>query len=203
MSRIVHVMLVLAVTLFVAGCASKFKSDVARFHQLPRPSGETFVVVPKDDARKGSLEFAQYAGQIASYLISYGYQQTRSPSDAELIVKVDYSVDDGKTVVRSYPGTYGFYRYHAYPYYYYPWPYYPDYYGSEVRSYVVYNRRLTMDIETPSGEVLFEGRVESQGRDNRLPEVMPYLIEAMFADFPGQSGVTQHVVIEEDGGGSY
>ncbi|RMF12041.1 MAG: DUF4136 domain-containing protein [Alphaproteobacteria bacterium] len=200
MSRVLKVMLVLTVTLFVAGCASKFKSDVARFHQLPRPSGETFVVVPKDEAKKGSLEFAQYAAQIADRLSAYGYQRTRSEADADLVVRVDYGVDDGKTVVRSYPGTYGFYPYHFHHHF---WPYYPGYGQTEIRSYVVYNRKLTMEIAAPSGEVLFEGRVISQGRDNRLPEVMPYLIEAMFADFPGQSGVTQHVVIEEGGDGSY
>lgn len=197
MSRVLKYMSILVMTLFVAGCASKFKSDVARFHELPRPSGELFVVIPKDEAREGSLEFAQYANMVANRLSAYGYQRTRDRADAELVVRLDYDVDDGNTQVRSYPGTYGFYPYRYHHWY---WPYYPDFGRNEIRSYVVYARRLSMDISRPSGEVLFEGRVESQGRDNRLPEVMPYLVEAMFEGFPGQSGVTQRVIIKEGEG---
>lgn len=195
MSRVLKFLAIMITALAVTGCASKFKSDVARFHQLPRPSGELFVVVPSDEAKNGSLEFAQYADLVASRLSAYGYKRTQDSADAELIVKVDYSVDDGKTQIKSYPGTYGAFYPYYYPHYY--WPYYSGFDHSEIRSYVVYARRLSMDIVRPSGEVLFEGRVESMGRDNRLPEVMPYLVEAMFADFPGQSGGTQRVIIKE------
>ena len=201
MSQVLKYLAIVVTALFVTGCASKFKSDVARFHQLPRPSGELFVVVPKDDTRQGSLEFAQYANMIASRLSAYGYKRTDDSNNAELVVKVDYAVDDGKTQIKSYPSTYGgFYPYY-YPHYY--WPYYSAFDRNEIRSYVVYSRRLNMDIVRPSGEVLFEGRVESVGRDNRLPEVMPYLVDAMFADFPGQSGSTQRVIIEEGDDSSY
>lgn len=203
MFRLTQILAVVAVSLFVAGCANKFKSDVARFHQLPQPAGETFVVVPRDESKAGSLEFAQYARQIANNLSAYGYRATGSADDADLLVKVDYSVGDGNTMVRSYGGSFsGFYP-HYYSHYYWPYyrPFYHDPYRSEVRSYVVYGRRLSMDIVRSSGEVLFEGRVESSGRDNRLPEVMPYLIEAMFADFPGRSGETQNVVIKEGDSG--
>jgi len=202
MSRVLKYLAIVVTALVVTGCASKFKSDVARFHQLPRPSGELFVVVPKDEAKQGSLEFAQYANMVASRLAAYGYKRTADSDDAELIVKVDYSVDEGKTQIKSYPSTYGAYPYpYYYPHYY--WPYYSGFDRDEIRSYVVYSRRLTMDIVRPTGEMLFEGRVESMGRDNRLPEVMPYLVDAMFADFPGESGATQRVIIEEGDGDSY
>ena len=53
-------------------------------------------------------------------------------------------------------------------------------------------------VAAPSegGRKLYEGTVESVGKDNRLPEVMPYLIQSMFTEFPGQSGTTKHVKIE-------
>jgi hypothetical protein len=47
-------------------------------------------------------------------------------------------------------------------------------------------------------ERIFEGRVQSTGQQNRLPEVMPYLITAMFSNFPGENGVTKMVTIETD-----
>jgi hypothetical protein len=45
---------------------------------------------------------------------------------------------------------------------------------------------------------LFEGRVRSSGRQGELAEVMPYLITALFQNFPGESGVTKVVTIEMD-----
>jgi len=50
--------------------------------------------------------------------------------------------------------------------------------------------------EAEPNTVVFEGRVESVGRDKRLPEVMPYLVEALFTDFPGESGVTREIKVE-------
>lgn len=195
MRKQIGTMIAMAVALLIAGCASSFQSDVARFHQLPRPSGESFVIVPKDDNKRGSLEFAQYSAQIAQGLTAQGYQQAAQGATPDLIVRVDYGIDDGRTAIRSYSS--GFYGGH--PYYYSPWGWGPPgFYDRDIRSYVVYARRLEMDIEKPGGERLFEGRVISEGRDNRLPEVMPYMIEALFQDFPGRSGMTQHVKIPTD-----
>lgn len=200
MRKQIGTIIAVAMALLIAGCASSFKSDVARFHQLPRPSGESFVIVPKDEHKRGSLEFAQYAAQIAQGLEAQGYRQAGQGATPDLIVRVDYGIDDGRTAIRSYSsGFYGGYwsRFHG------PWgwwgpPGYPGFYDRDIRSYVVYGRHLEMDIERPDGQRLFEGRVISQGRDNRLPEVMPYMIEAMFQDFPGASGTTQHVKIPTD-----
>ncbi len=196
---------------FVTGCASQFKSDVARFHRLSQPAGETFQIEPMDEARRGSLEFEQYATLVGDRLVSYGYRATPENAAPDMIVRLDYGVDDGQVRVKSSPS----FGYYGYPYG--PWrygyydPFYPYGWGAgydrDIRSEVYYNRKLKMDIVKPvagqSPTVLFEGRVESEGRDNRLPEVMPYLVEAMFANFPGQSGVTQHVVIERESSGAY
>jgi hypothetical protein len=68
----------------------------------------------------------------------------------------------------------------------------------EVYSYSVYTRKLSMNIARAgtASQNVYEGKLESAGRDNHLPEVMPYMVQAMFQDFPGQSGVTRKVVIE-------
>lgn len=191
----------LALAVMVAGCASSFQSDVARFHQLPKPTGESFVVQPMDPSNQGSLEFAQYAADVANRLAALGYRPAAPGAKADLTVKLGYTVDDGRTAIRSYPSSfYGGYGWGwgGYPYYPGHWGY-PGYAEPDIRSYVVYSRKLAMDIERvgPDGKPqrLFEGRVQSQGGDNRLPEVMPYLIEALFKNFPGPSGVTETVKI--------
>ena len=45
---------------------------------------------------------------------------------------------------------------------------------------------------------IFEGTVESTGRSNNLAKLMPHMTQALFTNFPGQSGVTDKVVIELD-----
>jgi hypothetical protein len=68
----------------------------------------------------------------------------------------------------------------------------------EVYSYSVYTRKLNMSIARGGKEIeqLFEGKVSSAGRDNRLPEIMPYMVQSLFREFPGQSGITRRVTIE-------
>ena len=48
----------------------------------------------------------------------------------------------------------------------------------------------------PSKARLFAGRVQSRGQQSQLPDIMPYLITAMFSNFHGESGVTKVVTIE-------
>ena len=60
-SKLAGKLLVVIMVVGLAGCASSFKSDVSSWHQLPRPSGESFVIVAKDEAKQASIEFSHYA----------------------------------------------------------------------------------------------------------------------------------------------
>ena len=75
-----------------------------------------------------------------------------------------------------------------------------DDWGPQVISTPTYlrNFKLTIAENTAARKHLFEGRVQSLGQQNRLPDVMPYLITAMFSNFPGESGTTKVVTIEMD-----
>ena len=190
--------------LMVSGCAGKFRSDVSSWHRLQQPSGETFVVTAKDPMKAGSLEFAAYAGMMAEELRKLGYRPVERGGKPDLIVRVDYGVSDGRTEVRSYNyggyggwGPYGWGHYGHYSRFgYWGSPYGPGY--SDIRSYPVYNRKLEMEIAAagnPNANI-FESRVMSEGRSNRLEEVMPLLVESMFQEFPGPSGVTRRVTID-------
>jgi Domain of unknown function (DUF4136) len=208
-ARFVRMMTVGLALLALSGCATKIQSDVARFHALSAPTGETFRIVPSDEAKKGSLEFEQYAALVRGELSKLGYKPVNAENEAQLEVRVDYAVDNGREKVATRPGT-SFYRYSwanraFYPYrghHYWSWydPFW-DPWGwndQEVYSYTIYDRSLTLAIVRPGdgNKSVFEGKVESLGRSNNLPELMPYLVQAMFTDFPGQSGVTKRVVIE-------
>ncbi len=206
---------IVATLSLVAACGTtQIASDVARFHRLPAPQGETFRIVPADAGKKGSLEFDAYATQVTAKMVQAGFRPADASAPATYDVRLDYMISGGKEKLASRPnigstyydpflygggfGRFGGYR--GYRSYYDPF-YDPFFHGgfnqSEVYSYTVYTRKLNLDIVKAGGDdKLFEGKVESVGTDNRLPEVMPYLVQAMFTNFPGNSGVTQRVRID-------
>lgn len=196
----------LAALALSSGCTPTLRSDVVTFHDQPLPSGETIRVQAADPDKAGSLEFRRYAELIAQELGDIGYTPLPpdSAQESELIARVDYGVEQGPTEVRVRQDP-PFARYH----FYYGRFYDPFYFGlsrdwgpgyRDVQSINTVVRRLEMDIErSDDGERLFEGRVESSGRQANLPEVMPYMITALFTNFPGEDGVTKVVTIERDG----
>src|SRR3546814_14762346 len=71
--------------LALAGCATPFKADVARFQsQLPAPQGQSFVVEASDPALQGGIEFRQYANIVAGELTRYGYRPAANGERADL-----------------------------------------------------------------------------------------------------------------------
>src|SRR3546814_8482880 len=62
--------------------------------------------------------------------------------------------------------------------------------------YTTLFRSLTMKIDRVSDRKrLFEGTAQAQSLSNNLTYLVPNLIEAMFTNFPGQSGETVRVKI--------
>jgi hypothetical protein len=50
-----------------------------------------------------------------------------------------------------------------------------------------------------TGQRLFEGQAQAVSRSNRLQALVPNLVDAMFTDFPGNSGETVRITIRDDG----
>jgi hypothetical protein len=208
--------------LALAGCATPFKADVARFQtQLPAPQGQSFVVEASDPALQGGIEFGQYANLVAGELTRYGYRPAASGERADLVVRMDYGVDKGRERVVSSPGFgdpwyggyggygRGFYRPvivsgrggRRYVYGYrdpFLWGggFGPGWGGTDVSSYTVYTSGLNLQINrSGDGSRLFEGHAEAQSRDNNLQAIVPNLVEAMFTGFPGNSGERVRITV--------
>ena len=204
--------LIAFLAVFTAACSTSYRSDVTRFHKLPEPMGETVFITSSDPAKAGSLELAQYAGLLVPQLQSLGYKVVTDPK-ADLVIEIDYDVTESE---RRY------YIYRGYSYYHYPFfsPYHFGFghhsfahrgfghygfghygfgyafYPQEPRIRIIYTSRLVMKIRRANGELLFEGNASSNHYRDRLPKAMPYLVAAMFTNFPGQSGSTEVVRIE-------
>lgn len=207
--RLSSALLITATALGLSACASSFKADVSRFAtQLPAPQGMTFAVVPEDPKLAGGLEFALYAKEVGEEMARVGYAPAASPEAADLLVRFDYGVDNGRERVRTTGagfgggafgpwggfGGFGFRRNFAFGFYD-PWLA-----GPNVRSYTVYTGDVDVKIDNAkTGERLFEGRAESVSRSNRLQAIVPNLVDALFTDFPGNSGETLRITIKDDG----
>ena len=198
----------------LAACATPFKADVARYQtQLPAPEGQTFFVVADDPALAGGLEFSQYADLVEAQMQRLGYAPAASADAATMLVRFDYGVDNGRDRVRStgfydpfYSSWYGYspYSYRRAGRYYRPrygsaWGYGfhdPFFGGPGVESYTVYTSGIDMKIDRAAdGQRLFEGKAQAMSTSNRLPYLVPNLVEAMFTDFPGNSGETVRISV--------
>jgi len=206
----VRIGLALALAGSLAACATPFKADVSRFAaQLPAPQGESFAVVAEDPKLAGGLEFSMYADLVAEELTELGYTRAASPADASLLVRFDYAIDNGRERVRTSNvgvgpafgpwgawggwGGFGFNRGWGVGFYD-PWLA-----GPQVRSYTVYTSGIDIKIDqTATGERLFEGQAQAVSRSNRLQTLVPNLVEAIFTDFPGNSGETLRITIRDD-----
>ena len=206
-----------------ACAATPFRADVSRFQALPAPAGQTFTVKAADPAKQGGLEFAQYAELVGAEMQRVGYMPAPSGANADLTVSLDYVVDEGKErkVVNAdpfydpfwgygrYGGRYG--GFYSRPYvvrtrhgyrYIHGWN---DPYlfggrgfggGYDVSSFMVFTSGIDMKIErSGTGERLFEGKAEAKSRSNKLPYLVPNLVEAMFTGFPGNSGETVRISV--------
>lgn len=205
--------------LALSACATPFKADVSRFQtHLPVPEGQSFAVEAGNPAMDGGIEFNQYAALVAGELTRFGYRPAAPGEPPELLVRMDYNIDNGRERVRSSPGMmdpwYGGYygpRYYRpmvvrgpngrrYVYGYrdpFMWGGFgPGWGGRDIESYTVFTSELTLQISRAAdGYRLFEGRAEAQSSDNNLTQIVPNLVEAMFTGFPGNTGEKVRITV--------
>jgi hypothetical protein len=209
--------------LALGACATPFNANVSRFQaELPAPAGQTFAVVPQDPRNAGGLEFSQYASVVAAQLQKVGYVPVASPQAADLVVQFDYGVDKGRDKLRTtgigdpywggwgpgwggwgpgwgggWGGGWGRRGFGG------PWGYGlydPFFFGgggfNNVDVVTVYTSGIDLKIDRRAdGKRLFEGKAEAASTSNRLPYLVPNLVEAMFTNFPGSNGETVRISI--------
>jgi hypothetical protein len=198
--------------LALGACATPFNADVSRFQELPAPQGQTFAIRAANPANAGGIEFGQYAALVAQELQKVGYVPA-SGDTADMTVSLDYAVDAGKErdILRRDPfydpywGFGSFYR----PYivrtrrgaryvmgFYDPFLYSGFNRAYDVDSFTVYTANLDLKIDrNGDGKRLFEGKAEAKSRSNKLPYLVPNLVEAMFTGFPGNGGETVRISV--------
>jgi hypothetical protein len=51
-------------------------------------------------------------------------------------------------------------------------------------------------METPDGKRVFEGNASTMTQGRRLADIMPYLMRAVFTDFPGKNGASDTIDVK-------
>jgi hypothetical protein len=193
--------------LALGGCTTGFPAQVSRFQAMPAPQGQSFVIQAANPRDRGGIEFGQYADLVRRHLLALGYSEAASPESATLLVSFDYGVDDGRDQIVAWPsppyfGGFG-YGFHGrrglygrrYPF---GWGWNDPFwgFGDDVDVYTVYTSALDLDIKRISdGQSVFEGHAKARSRSDKLPVLVPNLVEAMFTGFPGNSGETVKITI--------
>ncbi len=217
MSRFLKTMIPLTALAALAGCAPTFEARVARFQQLPPPSGQSFVIEPRDKENVGGLEFATYANLVRQKLLSSGYSEAPNADAAALTVMLDYDVGAPREKVQSRPGWGGGFGGFGPGF---GWnPYWGrvggwgggwgggfggwgggfggfggGFGGNDVYSVTQYNSTVALKItRTADKSSVFEGRAETVSSSNNLTQLVPNLVTAIFTNFPGNSGETVRV----------
>lgn len=200
---------VTALSLLLSGCASTIRSEVTAFHQWPADASERTFAFVHHAGDSQDLERQNHENLVRFQLLRLGLRDAIPGQPAELTVRVGYNIKarDVRVVetvlIDPWMGTpwygSGFYRPYwgwpgyGHPYYGPMWPAMPVARQQE-RRFTAFDRELNVKIiNTASQQAWYDVTVRSTGEKGNLVEVMPYLVEAAFKDFPGPNGTPRMI----------
>lgn len=170
--------------LLLCGCQQSVTATVTRFNALPiPPPNASFTILPQG-IQVGNLEFQHTAGLVAAALQRYGFRP--APPDAkppaDLVVLLQYGPAGARTQIINYgPAMY-------------PWWGFPPF-----DVYTLYTQFLEVDIADGAAwrrgqrQMVFQGRAFTESGVREFNVVVPYLVQALFRNFPGINGETIRV----------
>jgi len=210
-----RIWLALGVAALLTACASPITTRVTSFNQWPADAaGSTFsYITPMDTTRQ--LEQATYEGYVQAELEKRGLKRAPAGENGRLQVDVATSsrseektwlqpvYQDNMVFLPPYRDAAG----RVYGGGWVPDPFGPRYVGDRQMSMTLYVHSLRLRLldtkGTPPGKpprTVFESRAIYEGGSADLPPVVPYLVRAVFDDFPGQNGQVRTVKFDSETG---
>lgn len=194
----------------LTACASPIVAKVTSFNQWPGDvAGSTFSYIRPTDGIN-DLEQQAYEGYVQAELEKLGMK--RAPPGQLGRIEVDIVTGNGTRDKKYREAVYSDYYYYQRPYRdavgnVYPGYWRPDRFGSRyvgdrevTRTVQVSNLRIRLldSKNNPPGKAkaVFESRAAYEGDNEDLPDLVPYLVRAVFDGFPGQNGRVRLVKFE-------
>lgn len=209
-----RMLLALLVTAFLTACASPITARVTSFNQWPADTaGSTFsYLTPVDPTRE--LEQATYENHVQAELEKRGFRRAPAGQVGRLQVEVAAaSRGEHKTYLTPvYQDYYVFLPPHRdaagriFPGAWVPDPFGPRYVGERQVSLDLQVSSLRLRILDTKGSApdkprtVFESRVIYEGGGIDLAVLVPYLVRAVFDEFPGQNGQVRTVQFDRKTG---
>ena len=205
-----RIFIVLLITWLCAGCVvAPVTSDVTVFHRLGASlEGSSFSFIALDGQQ--SLEHESYCQVVRSHLSAAGMHEAPSADQALYLIAIDYFIGApiqrtgpmpvfGQTGVSGSSTTGTIQTYGNTSTVQTNTTYTPTYgvTGYVPISSMSYRRGFTLlmydtkRVQAGDFKPSYEGKVASVGSTGALPRVLPTLIEALFQEFPGESGETR------------
>ena len=194
----------LATVALLAGCAlgpRLVRTEVTNFNEWTALPADRTYTFARTLEFQNSLEVRSYEDLVRDELALQGFRLVAEPAQANLLVTLRPSVTTTQLRVRDswgydpFSGPFGGYGFYGRRF----GSWYDPYWSSfdHFNSYAVdiAHRRFELDIDsrTMAGKRYYEGRVESVSDAPSLGAIAPYLVRALFVDFPGGNGQTRRV----------
>jgi len=196
--------LLAATVALLAGCASTLTAKVTRFNQWPADAaGHSYSFTAAEPTR--SLEVGAYQAQVGAELQRVGLRPAPDGQTGRFVVQLLASMSEQEfkrlepvfrdqwvrmPVHRDAQG-----RLHDG--YWMPDPWGPRYVGQREITQTVQVSSLRVNVtEAATQRSVFEATARNDGANDNLVEVVPYLVRAMFQDFPGANGQVLRVSFE-------
>lgn len=196
---------VLGLAVLATGCASTTPAQITTFNRQDASAagwaGQRFVIQPL--AGQGdSLEYADYARRVQSALEKHGLVPVQDIGSAQLVVNFEYRSGGAVTSSRSSSSSFSVGvggGYHT------GWglglglPI-----GGSSEDTTRYRHQLQVQMAQVMrgaqggipGQRVYESTLVTQGSSAAVAPLMPAMIDALFADFPGQNGKTVNVSLK-------
>ncbi|OZI19428.1 hypothetical protein CAL26_17545 [Bordetella genomosp. 9] len=204
-SRILRFAQALALLLLaglVAGCATTptVSARVTSFQDWPAgATGQRYRFVPADPSQNNNLEYQSFQDMVRSGISPTGLVEAQAGQPARFDVSFKYGVTQTQVNVRRPvdPYFYGGYGPGFYGGRYWGSPWGPGMWGPDWvdTPSVAYRNALTVEIRDASqgGKEVYRATAYSVSGNDRLLAVMPYLVRAIFDNFPANNGSEREV----------
>jgi hypothetical protein len=188
----------------LAGCASTITAKVTRFNQWPADAaGHTYSFTAAEPQRE--LEVGAYQAQVSTELERIGLRAAPAGQPGRFVVQLMANMTERErkqlepvyrdewVYVPAYRDAHG----HLRGGYWVPDPWGPRYVGDRQVMRTVQVSRLQVNITEPGTKrTVFEATAVNEGTGEDLVEVVPYLVRAMFQDFPGANGQVRRLTFD-------
>ncbi|ARP90175.1 hypothetical protein CAL14_07630 [Bordetella genomosp. 9] len=196
--RMAHAFALLLILGMVAGCATteSVSARVTSFQQWPADAtGQPYRFVLHDPGQNNNLEYQNFQDMVRAGIGSTGLVEAKPGQPARFDVSFTYGTTQTQVNVRQPydPYFYGGFGpgYYGRPWG--PWGYWgPDWVDVPVAAY---RNSLTVIIRDASqgGKEVYRATSYSVSEREELLKVMPYLVRAIFDNFPANNGSERRV----------